>query len=1146
MDYIDDTGYEPSEKSEGAPSDYASEVGSIDELEEQLKLQEQNKKWYNQLMEDKYFAILEFNSGELDADIYFATINKLNADLESLDYFEDQTNELLIEQEIRFKELLDEYISKINKIRTLDKKMTKGFLDYFDLERIKALRYIIKDLQSKYTQKEEPEELFIDLDSLDLEKMVESERINIEERAARKGLLKPVPEQFQTEDSYQNALRIYYERVHAFLFFRPFEDTEMDEIESLARKLKIPKPKSTDPDYETKLIQFYNEVSQLLPGYIFKMNTTSIGYTYQLLNIELMKDKIKNEQELLKERPIKLSLEDTMRTKTVKTLTDVLSKMEQSELIDCVMASGVKVPRIEKPVKKGFMKTMKLKGVNPEKEGTSLKNELSKKLNPKEYSEYIETVQRKRLLDELLVEYERFKERKFVQQIVPSISVSFKETVIPTVIPSGIRNIHKKRLIQSLEKGLPPELLAFVKDTVERMENYIFKIVESNGKYDFIMYSNKIEEILFIFENYPNFKLKLLRPISTGNNMYRTEINIYQIVLFEREISTSARLHVFPVKINTRRQVLKRLINEFFILKPFKSDILNKIMSEKFSKKIELILFGVSQNEPEYLYNVKRVIQLVQKSGKEIIYGKLSIENLVEIVNLLKAEDSEKKASLDKWLNEENEELKKLTYSQYVSKFLTDSTDYSVFTIRQLEVLLNDKVLELEQVSKQGLYPEIVELKKKIKKVNEVLNKRKLEKSDQIRKRYIKYLTEKFGPAPPPMPVAREPIQYVNLSLENILELVNAFKRRLILYDISVFKVYPVKSELDKPWGGVICVNFDYLPEHIAYPDTDTQTYELTTESYTTISEYSQRGRVVSYMELYDLNELYNKTKVNGANVIDARLYQKIKAVLVAKINGYLNGDYSSINNTYQKRAISFILELFGITKETNTITEKLQLILENWPKFYQPNNQVLDFYGMDLFYKLTQVSNPVDFYNYMELRNYQVLVDQNKVQGVSEFRKPMILFNEAKGKFGSEAYDGLLYAVEMLDKDHSTQLPIPQSKVIMEKDPRTGNWLAVNKQTFKRGPYAFIKRFIGTSQIGEVQEIWMEVPKSAVKLYTFEYDSCSRFRNKSECVGPGLNNSTCVFKAGRCVADYTKPFAFGKKPVGKKTRSRKFGKNKK
>ena len=103
-------------------------------------------------------------------------------------------------------------------------------------------------------------------------------------------------------------------------------------------------------------------------------------------------------------------------------------------------------------------------------------------------------------------------------------------------------------------------------------------------------------------------------------------------------------------------------------------------------------------------------------------------------------------------------------------------------------------------------------------------------------------------------------------------------------------------------------------------------------------------------------------------------------------------------------------------------------------------------------------------------------------------------------------------------------------SKTIKERDPRTGNWLDVPKTTYKRGPYAFILRYIGTNQIGRSQETWLEVPRGSVKLYTYDYDSCSRFKTKDTCVGPGLNDSTCVFQNGRCQADYSKKYSFGKK----------------
>jgi hypothetical protein len=128
-------------------------------------------------------------------------------------------------------------------------------------------------------------------------------------------------------------------------------------------------------------------------------------------------------------------------------------------------------------------------------------------------------------------------------------------------------------------------------------------------------------------------------------------------------------------------------------------------------------------------------------------------------------------------------------------------------------------------------------------------------------------------------------------------------------------------------------------------------------------------------------------------------------------------------------------------------------------------------------------------------------------------------LFNELTGKFGEYAYDGNIYDVEMLDKDFATDQPIEQTKIIMEKDPRTALWVPVNKKTYKRGPYAWILRIIGTNEIDAPKEVWLEVPKGSVRLYTMDYDSCSRFNTMENCVGPGLNGTVCRYKNNACVS---------------------------
>jgi hypothetical protein len=156
-----------------------------------------------------------------------------------------------------------------------------------------------------------------------------------------------------------------------------------------------------------------------------------------------------------------------------------------------------------------------------------------------------------------------------------------------------------------------------------------------------------------------------------------------------------------------------------------------------------------------------------------------------------------------------------------------------------------------------------------------------------------------------------------------------------------------------------------------------------------------------------------------------------------------------------------------------------------------------------------------------MIIKNYEKLVKELTPKGVKLFRKQGILFNEKSGKFGQQALDGRLFEVQMLDKDFATQLPIVQTKIINEKDPRTGLWVPINAKTEKRGPYPFILRHIGTNQVGESMEIWMEVPAGSVKMYTLDYDTCNRFIKPGDCSGPGMNDLECKWVNRKCVSSF-------------------------
>lgn len=1192
----DETSSERSEDNESL-----SGISDEDIEEESRQIGEKQLRYY-QLVNDKYQTIVQFNAGEMDIDIFFGHIKNINNQIEEIRSSEEDFEQTLIFRENELAEMLDEFTNKIKKVLNLNKKVRADFLDYFDLQRASSLRILIKDLQDKYNQIEETEEEpeVNNIYGESLEDLCEEKRIELENQAQQNGIIKPSPENFESDKDYQKALSNYYDRLAIFYVYHPLEQEEYNKMKAVAKEHGIVKPKKSSPTYDEDIQEYYKKVSQLLPGYVFKMNATSIGSTYEKLDIPDLIQKTKNDLELLQELPIQVPIEDIEYQLKMKKISNLLGKLKKSHLIDCILDSGVNVQSkaFIDEVNGGDYITKKIEnlelvsGTSKRKKyaeiATPLPTVITRKSDPVQFQikvakekEKIElkkmklekdalNTQHKRLLRELLEKYNKLKK---------------KESSIPEVIPQFLRTLHKKRLVNSLQRDIPIELTPFIQDTVQRMEEYIFKLTPR-----FFDYTNKIEDILFIFDNYPGFKIKLLEPKpftrrKDNSIVYKTEIDVYQLVLFEKELSYEARLHIFPVNVHVRKAVLSMIQVEIFKQDTFKSKILNKILSEKFSKKLEQILFETSNNQSVYNLNIQLLMKLIKKVKdmlKQVIYGKLSIEIIIQILNIGRSEISEKRKTLHKWLDNEEEETKNLNLADYLKKTFIGPINnefYDKFTLNELNVFINDTRNEIRRLRSIGYSPQIKELEDKLKALQKEYNRKKVRTFADYKKRYTQFLNEKYGKTPLPAYPDRKVISlnYNYVNIEVINEAIQAYKRKLILYDQDNFKRQPYVSRIEN----VKFAGHDYFPylKKSEQPDF----YEITTAAYKPPEEklvwlfmnpqeekvnfnlstdetgyvkvnlsteqnvkvvlapketqldpdVEKRGLLITYLELYDLNVLYSKEKINNQYILKPELYQRIKNEIVAKINQYTTSSYETINKKYYTLALQQFLNFLGVNNQGDNNTELLKRLVDNWPKSYV-QTKFKDYYGEDLFFKILQTKSPFDFYNFMEMRNYDQLVKKNTRKEASEFRKPMILFNEAKGTFGDQAVDGLLYQVEFLDKDHATGNPIPQTKIIMEKDPRTAKWLAVNKTTYKRGPYAFILRFIGTNQISRAQEIWMEVPKGAVKMYTYDYDSCSRFKTQKDCYGPGLNNSTCVYQNGRCQADYTKSFVFGKKKIKK------------
>ena len=102
--------------SDATPSEYTTRSNTeLDDLDEQLNEHEENKKKFKNLIDDKYLIVMQFNKGLLDPSIYFSKLKEINEQLEEIEYEDSETNQKLIEEEIKFKTMLDELVLKISK-----------------------------------------------------------------------------------------------------------------------------------------------------------------------------------------------------------------------------------------------------------------------------------------------------------------------------------------------------------------------------------------------------------------------------------------------------------------------------------------------------------------------------------------------------------------------------------------------------------------------------------------------------------------------------------------------------------------------------------------------------------------------------------------------------------------------------------------------------------------------------------------------------------------------------------------------------------------------------------------------------------------------------------------------------------------------
>jgi hypothetical protein len=1118
-DYLAEIEYSESERSEDPdnPSEYSlTEKQDLDELDGMLNEREQNKQKYDSLIDDKYQTIKQFNSGNMDTDIYFATIANINRELELIELEDLDIEQALINKEIEFKIMLDEYE---NKIKNAHKG---GVLNNQDIQKAEALRFLIKELQAKYLEIEEENEPIEPLepnsfdavwDSMDFFEQREIQNlVDSYNKSSVNKIEFPVQQNYKSLDDYLQAKNDFYESVAMFLpgYFNFYLSQEKDEIDKIAKKLGIPKPSKNTDNYENKIEQFYTDMVQLLPVYNYKMKIRSIGIERELIPTNTIGEYLKNELENLREEPeqlevlkglhrdyykkkldelkiipITLNEEEQRYTEKNKVLKLILNKLDREFLTECIYLSNPKLKVVQKESEKPIInKSLRLKEMRKETD--------IKELTPEEKVNYALITQRRQLLTELLEQYKKFELKKAFKKIKEIEPTQEPEKII---VNDSIRKNSKGRLTVSFEKDLPSEFNNNVDETVNKLELYTYNITRGV----LINYINKIEDILFVLDNYSNFKQKILNG----------QINPLQIVLFEKEISDEARIHVFPVKVQVRKKNINLIKNQLQLCKNLRgSRILVNIIIKNLSRRLELLLFNLSSNESNYLYNLKKLIEILNYRCNDIVSGKLTNEMIISLISTgqiqtkidypslslkeieaLIGQENEKLNSLNELLRKYNakdffgefiylwevpstvskEDLAQWNYIKqnltrsmkgqrpYTRKVSNEITE-NILKLNNLKFRLDKKYNLTENKKIYRISREIEFTENKLKMLSKIQFEKVSAQIDNYKRRYISYLKNKYSNLELPS-LPNKPKLFSDINKSLIKEVAQAYKRKLI---------------------------------------TDT------------VSDQTKKNKLISLLELYDLNELNGNTIIDKLPVLDKTVYNLIKRKLEVYINEYTPASNIS---TYYKRALNELLTFFGLSTDLPTLTDKLDSLVANWPREYHPS-PFTDFYGQDTFSILLESTEPIMFYDTKINNNFLKIIKENTPPGKSVFRKPAVLFDETTGKFGeNSAPTGKLFFIEYLDKDFSNGQPFNQYKTEMERDPRTGLFIPVNRITQKRGKFPFILRELGTKNVNETFKVWTEVPLGSIKYYSLNYDSCSRFKDLESCnAGRGLGNKECMY----------------------------------
>jgi len=403
----------------------------------------------------------------------------------------------------------------------------------------------------------------------------------------------------------------------------------------------------------------------------------------------------------------------------------------------------------------------------------------------------IEIANKRILLKKLMM---KLQESKLIEcaMEVESNSVNLKKTDKVELSPSMIILIKKyyKNQKRNNTYGIITNILRNknIKDFVKEINNISLMKSLENEIYsltapDFINYMSKINDILFIFKNYPNFK----------NFLLESKISITQLVLFEKELAFEALMGITTIK--NRRSALKHIKHVLLKQQNYKNKLVNNYKCNVISKRLELLVLDISVNEPNYNKYIDKLINLIKRksifemNNQDIIVYLNSITGKKTKQDYSKFNINEIKALISQTIIDINsltdkiklveQDIKKWNCPRKVLKQEREKWEKTLSAGNLSEIVKFRKFL----INKYKL-PEdyrLIDLKEKLriaKKKYNNLNKINLSLQEKEKQKYEGIITISPGTVYTP----------ITFKLDNVMvnELIQLYKRKLMIDSLSI------------------------------------------------------------------------------------------------------------------------------------------------------------------------------------------------------------------------------------------------------------------------------------------------------------------------------------------------------------------------